>query len=55
MLRRVRNREAGSAGKNLNRALALRNEFQQFEAMPVAQCFCNGGELSEERLLGTER
>ena len=55
MLGRVRNRETGSAGKNLNRALALRNEFEQFEAMPVTQCFRDGGELGEERLLGTER
>jgi hypothetical protein len=52
MLRRVRNRQTGSAGKSLNSALALRNEFQQFEAMPVAQCFRDGGELGEERPLG---
>ena len=55
MLGCVRNRETGSARKNLNGALALRKLFQQFEAMTMAQRFRDGSELGEQRLLGIER
>jgi hypothetical protein len=52
MLRGIPDREIRQHRKGFDVSLALGKEFQKFEAMGVAQCLRDNGELSEKLVFG---
>ncbi len=52
VLRRIGNRDADAICQGLHAALALRQSFQQLQAMLVRDRLCDRGELSEQLAFG---